>query len=367
MKEYRAGRPYREIKVRVINLVMKMEYLAEIINHLPEGIILMDKDRTIHYLNEKASAMTGWRLDDKVPYCTYCQERQINEEDENRCILTSDDPIPFFNSHLAVYEGLEEFEMSLEKLNMPEQNFYILQIRVPVHNANSKRARFHELLVQETMLAQEAERKRIARELHDHIGQSVYSIFLGLEVIRQNISEEKYQNHVSNMVNVMEKTLSDIKHLTKSLRPEIVYHIGLEKSLRQAVKDWMKLYQVDILVDIDIDQELLFDPEKELHLFRVIQESVANAIRHGKATYISIHLKSNNQYIFFNIYDNGSGFHAEDCRFKGLGLKHMFERCKMLGGDIRWMSKEGGPTRVEGFVSIIRSEGERENEFNDCR
>ncbi|HAQ06931.1 MAG TPA: hypothetical protein DCR24_05175 [Bacillus bacterium] len=347
-------------------MVMQKKYFADIVDLLPEGIIMMDKNRMIHYLNKKAVSMTGWKIGEKVPYCTYCQEREI-EEDENRCILTSDEPIPFFNSHLAVYQGLEEFEMSLKKLVHSGMEYYVLRIRMPVKNENSERAQFHELLVQETMLAQEAERKRIARELHDHIGQSVYSIFLGLEVIKQNISDEKYQNHVSNMVNVMEKTLDDIKHLTKSLRPDIVYHLGLKKSLREAVMDWMKLYQIDIILEIDIEQEDLFDQEKELHLFRVIQESVGNAIRHGKATYISIHLKTYYQYIFFHLYDNGNGFNAGHCKSKGLGLKHMFERCKMLDGDIRWMSKEGGPTRVEGFVSLLRSEGEKENEFNDCR
>lgn len=346
-------------------MIIQEDYLGEVVKFLPEGIIIMDKERIIQYLNEKAIAMTGWKIGATVPYCVYCQEREVDEE-ENRCILTVKDPIPFFNSHMAVYKGLEEFEMSVKKLDFADKDWFVLRIKVPVKNENSERARFHELLVQETMLAQEAERKRIARELHDHIGQSVYSIFLGLEVIKQNISEEKYQNHVSNMVNVMEKTLGDIKHLTKSLRPEIVYHIGLKKSLREAVRDWIKLYQIDMILEIDLEDEHQFDPEKELHLFRVIQESVANAIRHGKATYISIHLKSYNQYVFFDLYDNGSGFNAEGCKFKGLGLKHMFERCKMLDGDIRWLSKEGGPTRVEGFVSLMKNEGAGEYEFNDC-
>ncbi|RSD23033.1 histidine kinase [Mesobacillus subterraneus] len=345
-------------------MLMQEEFLAEIVDHLPEGMIVMDKERTIHYLNEKAVLMTGWQIGGKVPYCTYCQEREV-EADENRCILTSESPIPFFNSHMAVYEGLEEFEMSLKKLHISNEDYYVLRLRHPVRNENSERARFHELLVQETMLAQEAERKRIARELHDHIGQSVYSIFLGLEVIKQNISDEHYQNHVTNMVNVMEKTLDDIKRLTKSLRPEIVYDIGLEKSLYQAVKDWRKLYQIEIFLEMELNQEQTLDPEKELHLFRVIQESVANAVRHGKATYFSIHLKSYFQYIFFHLYDNGNGFISEGCKTKGLGLKHMYERCKMLDGDIRWISKEGGPTRVEGFVSLTSSEGERENELND--
>ncbi|MBT2691542.1 histidine kinase [Bacillus sp. ISL-55] len=347
-------------------MLMQTEFLEEIVDHLPEGMIVMDKNRTIHYLNEKAVDMTGWKLGEKVPYCTYCQEREL-EENENRCILTADNPLPFFNSHLAVYEGLEEFEMSLKKMTISEEVYYVLRIRPPVQNENSERARFHELLVQETLLAQEAERKRIAMELHDHIGQSVYSIFLGLEVIKQNISEDKYQNHVTNMVNVMGKTLEDIKRLTKSLRPEIVYDIGLEKSLRQAVKDWRKLYQIEIFLEMELDNEQKLDREKELHLFRVIQESITNSVRHGKASYFSIHLKTYYQYIFFKLYDNGNGFNGGGCKTKGLGLKHMYERCKMLDGDIKWISKEGGPTRVEGFVSLTKAEGERKDEPNDYR
>ncbi|WLR57576.1 histidine kinase [Mesobacillus subterraneus] len=345
-------------------MLIQPEILGEIVDHLPEGMIVMAEDRTIHYLNEKAVDMTGWKLGEKVPYCTYCQEREL-EVDENRCILTSDNPIPFFNSHMAVYEGLEEFEMSLKKMIISAEVYYVLRIRPPVQNENSERARFHELLVQETLLAQEAERKRIAMELHDHIGQSVYSIFLGLEVIKQNISEDKYQNHVTNMVNVMEKTLKDIKSLTKSLRPEIVYDIGLEKSLRQAVKDWRKLYQIDIFLEMELDKEQKLDPEKELHLFRIIQESITNSVRHGKATYFSIHLKTYYQYIFFQFYDNGNGFISTGCKTKGLGLKHMYERCKMLDGDIKWSSKAGGPTRVEGFVSLTKVKGVREDELND--
>lgn len=340
--------------------------LAAIIDYLPEGIILMDKERVIHYLNDQAGKMTGWQPGDTVPYCTYCQQREISQHEE-RCILSVEESIPFFHSHMPVYKGLEEFEMSLTRMELEGELFFLLRITIPVQDENRERAKFNELLVQETMLAQEAERKKIARELHDHIGQSVYSIFLGLEVTKQAIGDGKYQSHVDNMLNLMEKTLSDIKHLTKSLRPEIVYHLGLKKSLRDAVRDWMKLYQIDIILEMNIDEVEEFDPEKELHLFRVIQESVSNAVRHGKASTIEIHLNSHYQYIFFHVKDDGCGFKPDERHPKGLGLKHVYERCKILGGDIRWLSKTGGPTRVEGFVSILKSEGETENEFNDCR
>jgi two-component system, NarL family, sensor histidine kinase NreB len=105
--------------------------------------------------------------------------------------------------------------------------------------------------------------------------------------------------------------------------------------------------------------------KKELHLLRIIQESVTNSVRRGKATYVSIHLKTCYQYIFFQLYDNGKGFISGGCKTKGLGLKHMYERCKMLEGDIKWISKEGGPTQVEGFVSLTKAEEERKDEPYD--
>ena len=218
----------------------------------------------------------------------------------------------------------------------------------------------------ETILAQEAERKRIARELHDHIGQSVYSIFLGLEVIKQSIDDDAYQSHISNMVNVMEKTLEKISKLSKSLRSEMLYHVGLKESLREAIRDWMKLYQVDIDLEMDIDNDKDFDREKEMNLFRIIQEAVRNAVRHGNATTLTINLRSKSQHVYFTLEDNGTGFDVGKS-YKGLGLRHIVERSHILSGDITWNSREGGPTKIEGVVSLIKDGGEISNELNDCR
>ncbi|MDF2857444.1 MAG: ATPase, partial [Neobacillus sp.] len=308
---------------------------------------------------EMAYSLTGWEIGAHVPYCTYCQQRDI-EENENRCILTVDNPVPFFHSHMAVYSGIEEeFEMSLKKIKVNNEINYILRMKRALDSESIEKIKFHELLVQETMLAQEAERRKIARELHDHIGQSVYSIFLGLEGIRQYVTDSTFDSHLANMVNVMDRTLTDIKRLTKNLRPDTVYHLGLKDALLESVHDWEELYQVKININIDLITENSFARERELHLFRIIQEGVFNAVRHGCATTITIQLKSAYQYIYFLIHDNGTGFNVQTSRTKkGLGLKHMYERCLMMDGDIRWTSNIGGPTKVEGFVSMNKSEGE---------
>ncbi|PLR82216.1 hypothetical protein CVD25_08605 [Bacillus canaveralius] len=93
---------------------------------------------------------------------------------------------------------------------------------------------------------------------------------------------------------------------------------------------------------INLTDEESFDSENELHFFRVLQEGINNAIRHGKADYISIQLKSYFHHVFFKVYDNGMGFEIKNENINGLGTKHMLERCRILEGDLRWFSKWGG-------------------------
>ncbi|PLR82215.1 hypothetical protein CVD25_08610 [Bacillus canaveralius] len=156
------------------------------------------------------------------------------------------DSLPYFYSQMPVYAGVvKDFSMSLKRIFIRGELNFQLILRPPVRNEHIEMAKFHELLVQETMLTQEAERKRIARELHDHIGQSVYSIYLGLEGIKAFVENEKYEKHLARMTNVMEKTLNEIKDLSKSLRPEIVSRLGIRDTLTEAVREWRTLYNIE--------------------------------------------------------------------------------------------------------------------------
>ncbi|WP_071459522.1 sensor histidine kinase [Bacillus massilinigeriensis] len=327
------------------------EFYKEVIGTLPEGVLILDSSRKILLINKSAAEMTGWSIGERVPYCTYCQQRKIGME-EDCCIMAADDPVPFFYSNLAVSSGEEEFEMALKKIKMDDGFVFILRLQRPVKNENSERARFHELLVQETMLAQEAERKRIARDLHDHIGQSVYSLFLGLEGIRNHLDHERYEKHLDRMIEVMDGTLSDIKRMTKALRSETFYQLSLKDALRKAAVDWMELYKVEIELDMEITEEDAFDREKSFHFYRILQEGVRNAVMHGHASSLTITVKNVGLRLVFQILDNGTGFETENLAKGGLGLRHMYERCRILGGDIRWTSKIGGPTRVDGYLVI---------------
>ncbi|WAA13126.1 ATP-binding protein [Fervidibacillus halotolerans] len=326
----------------------------QVIDQLPIGIVIMDQNRKIHYMNQKAIEITGWKKGGNVPYCSYCQLRQV-QEGEERCILASDNPLPSFRSHMPNYVDSDaDFDMSMTKLKMDENTYQVLQISNPSLESHLEKVKTQELLIHETIRAQEMERKRIARELHDHIGQNIYSIFLGLDLLKRKIDDEKKSERLEKLYSVMEKTVENIQSLTKILRPNMFDYLSFEAALRSSIDDWKKLYHVNFHIKYNVLNEDKLDNESSLHLFRVIQEAVTNAVRHGKATEITIELYGtiDDENIYFQISDNGSGFHPQHSKGHGLGMQHMLERVKMLEGDIKWITEIGGPTRVEGFITI---------------
>ena len=331
---------------------MERHLFKKITEHLPEGVVIMDENRQIYFINKKAHNMTGWKVNEYVPYCTYRQLREVPENEE-RCILAMDNPLPSFRSHIPNYvNNNEDFEMTMTKIPLENKVFQILIIREPSWSKGKEQVKVKQLLIQEAMLAQEAERKRIARELHDQIGQSVYSIFLGLEGIKPHIQNEDSKKHLVSMINIMERTLKNIKQLTKELRPQLIDILGLETALKSHVKEWEALYNIKFTLDLHLSRSIEFNKDQGLHLFRLIQEAVHNAVRHGKAQHIHIELRTQEDKIYFQITDDGIGFDIEQARVHGLGIHHMKERIHMLHGDVKWITQPGGPTRVEGFVPI---------------
>lgn len=324
----------------------------KLVGELPEGVVIMDDVRKIIYINQKAHQMTGWKTGEIVPYCSYCQLRQVSDHEE-KCILANDNPLPSFRSHMPNYVDADtDFEMSMSKIEFAGTLYKVLMIRNPSVNNQEGKVKTQELLIHETMLAQENERKRIARELHDHIGQSVYSIYLGLDGIKRHVENKEYHKRLEKMNVVMEETLKSLKNLTKQLHPRLYDHLGFKTALMSSVEDWMQLYKIEITLDIQLPEELRFENEEGLHLYRIIQEAVNNAVRHGKATSIKIEVSNTHNEVYFQITDNGIGFDIQNVKENGVGLKHMKERVKMLNGDIKYFSQIGGPTRIEGYITI---------------
>ncbi|MGD8192357.1 histidine kinase [Brevibacillus ginsengisoli] len=331
---------------------MKLEWYKSIMDHLSEGIVIMDDKRTIHYLNESASEMTSWRIGETVPHCSYCKIRGITEGVQ-RCLLSQENPLPIFQSNMPTYNGdIKNFHMRTTHLRLDGADYIVLALRNSEQEEEEGSRKVKNLLVRETMMAQEAERKRIAMELHDQIGQSIYSIFLGLQSMKHVVTDSRYQKHLGKMELNLENTLENVKRLSTELRPAILDHLGLEKAISSMVDIWQDAYPVIFETHVINVDRLKLPKDANLHIFRIIQEAVHNAVRHGKPRTIKIHCSIENDNLFFQVTDDGIGYDPNGLLENSFGMYHMMERIDMIGGKLTLFSQIGGPTRVEGVVPL---------------
>ena len=199
-----------------------------------------------------------------------------------------------------------------------------------------KEKKLQEEYAQKLLLSQEDERKRISKDLHDSLGQS-------LLLIKNKVSlksDEKTKELVNNAI-------EEMRSISRVLHPFQLEDIGISRALENLVHQLDENYK-DIYIFGDIeDIQGVLTPEKEVNVFRIVQECLSNIIKHSEAVSAKIELMRVKNHISFSIKDNGIGFDfsEEYNDFKSLGLKTIKERVKFLNGTLKIDSeKDAGST-----------------------
>src|SRR5690625_3414331 len=160
------------------------------------------------------------------------------------------------------------------------------------------------------LAVQEEERKRLSRELHDGIGQSLYSILILLNIIDKELHGEKSEN-LQKAKEITSNTMKDISRMARTLRPSMLDDLGFILALKSHIKDYQKLTKIQVNLEIKGTTKRLH-PEYETALFRVCQEALTNIQKHSDASVINISIHFLKQEIKLFIQDNGEGFSIED-------------------------------------------------------
>lgn len=184
---------------------------------------------------------------------------------------------------------------------------------------------------------QENERKYIARELHDETSQSLTSLKLGLQVIEQNAAgHEQLMGQVKDLKALADETLESLHHLAVNLRPASLDHLGLVEALTSLIQSTRERSGLTThFKTIGSIQDAPLTDEVESSIYRIVQESITNVIRHAHATYADVILEWQDEKIVIIIEDDGVGMDLEKARESGrLGLVGMQERAEMLGGNL---------------------------------
>ncbi|MGM9988081.1 MAG: ATP-binding protein [Bacillaceae bacterium] len=326
-----------------------------IFQYIQDGIIVMNESRDIMEMNPAAKQLTGWKKGEKVPYCTYCRSRIVKEHEE-RCYLVGKKEVPYFLSEMPTYKGENiEVEMSTALLfsnSEGNEQLYLLVLRDQSLKQKEEEARIAKLMIKQLIEAKEEEHQRLAQELHDGVGQSLYSISIALKHIEKKIENEELIQYTRELRDDVSRLLFDVKNYSYYLRPKSLDELGLAPTIRNFLHN-IQHNVPKITFSFQCGEEQRWLPEIEINLYRVVQEAVLNAIKYAKASHIDVSLSCTIAGITLQIIDDGIGIKEEN-RKLGLGLKHMEERLSMLEGTFSIHTTEGQGTTIQGFIPIDR-------------
>jgi signal transduction histidine kinase len=215
------------------------------------------------------------------------------------------------------------------------------QAAVAIENAGSVRRDALRRAVQ----AQEVERRRLARELHDETGQALTSILLGLSAVERAGSLDEARAAVGELRDLVVETLQEVRALAVELRPSALDDFGLEPALRRLGQSIRETRSLDVQVETMLDGSRL--PEDvETAVYRIVQEALTNVVKHARAERVSIVLTRTSDGVLVVIEDDGHGFETDEIRRGGLGLTGMRERVDLLEGKLEIESARGAGTTL---------------------
>jgi signal transduction histidine kinase len=191
--------------------------------------------------------------------------------------------------------------------------------------------------------AQEVERRRLARELHDETGQALTSILLGLRRIEAAPGPEEERAALDELRRLVVSTLTDVRRLAVELHPKALDDFGLVPALERLVSTWRAQTGLEVVVASQLGGELRGDPA--VALYRIVQEALVNVVKHARAHHVSVVLTRKNAHVLAVIEDDGRGFDPE-ADTDGSGIAHMRERAQLLGGRFLVESRAGAGTTL---------------------
>jgi two-component system, NarL family, sensor histidine kinase DegS len=206
--------------------------------------------------------------------------------------------------------------------------------------------------LRQVLQAQEEERKRLARELHDDASQQILLLTHGLDNLASRIEQylpEELREDLGKLHGVSQQTYDSIKRYAQALRPRILDDLGLVPAIKWLAQEAHDLSGIEIEVQTDTIPQLA--PEIQLVLFRIVQEAMNNVVRHSGASEARVLLKCGGDEVNVTITDNGKGFElprqlSDFTRRGKLGLAGMAERAQLIGGKLDVSSEEGKGTKL---------------------
>ena len=324
--------------------------------------------------NERWAEMLGYRLEEIEPHVR-AWERLVHPDDlpAVRAVLRRhlNGELPYYHTEHRMRTKQGEWKWVLDAGQVVERDASGKPLRATgIHKDITERKHVEEVLRQNQaelrqqqvqlenltarlLTAQEAERQRIARELHDDISQRLAALVLDLASLEQHppLLPERVAHTVTPLREQLERLSDDVHILAYHLHPSLLAHAGLQPAIEEHIHEITRRTGLPIMLKVkDVPASLPLD--QATALYRVMQESVQNVVKHAEASEVKIRLSGSSKGVGLSVMDNGRGFDTAGTLAdpKGLGLISMQERLRLADGLLRVHSLPRGGTKVCAWI-----------------
>ena len=254
---------------------------------------------------------------------------------------------------MAMFDVTEERRLEAEgraELERGQQRSEELAREVTIRSRAEERIKS---LLERLVTVQEEERRRIARNLHDHLGQQMTALRLSIGALKDHPpSQAELRARLDAIDKIASQIDRDVDYLAWDLRPAALDDVGLTAALDTAVRDWAATNGVQAEFHTTPTAARLA-AESESHLYRIVQEALNNVSKHAAATHVSVLLEQTDGEVRLIVEDNGRGFDADQVlHHRAIGLTSMQERAALIGGQVEFETAPGRGTTVFARVPI---------------
>lgn len=343
------------------------------IRSIGDAVVTTDEESRVTFLNPAAAAITGWPPEDAVGRPL----EQVFHLQHADAELAEDPPTPegrasvlFEPARQAVLISATEAEIPIEFSSAPIRNdegsvigrvFVFRDITARRQAEAEIRTSREQLraLAAHLQTVREEERKRIAREVHDELGQMLTGLKMDLAWIKKRLPEvgeatvrQPLEGKAESMFDLLAEMVRTVRRISGELRPGVLDDLGLVPAMEWQAREWEARTGIKCRVASTLN-ETTVPPDQGTALFRIFQETLTNVARHADATEASARLNLDGIWLTLEIQDNGRGITEEERRgTKSFGLLGMKERAVLLGGEFGIRGLPGKGTTVSVRVPL---------------
>jgi signal transduction histidine kinase len=200
----------------------------------------------------------------------------------------------------------------------------------------------------------EQERARIARDVHDHLGQALTAMRMDIGEASRRLGRGDHDgvaSRLTEMDSLTARAIEDVRRVARELRPVLLDELGFEDALHSYLSDYQRRSGIKCAVTIDGDPGLI-DPDRSMALFRILQEALTNVSRHAGATSVTVTVAVDDRGARLSVSDDGTGIGSERARPEALGMTSMRDRAQLFGGTLAVTSAAGRGTTIEADIPL---------------